>query len=61
MMFYNEYEVAPCMGCKRREVGCHATCEAYKDWKARAAKHKAALRKAREKARILQDGRTYES
>ena len=23
----------PCKGCKDRPLGCHSTCEVYKDWK----------------------------
>lgn len=23
----------PCKDCKKREVGCHANCVAYKEWK----------------------------
>jgi hypothetical protein len=28
-------EHSPCHGCKRPEkkIGCHASCEAYKEWK----------------------------
>lgn len=25
--------ICPCKGCKERKVGCHASCEAYKEWK----------------------------
>lgn len=25
---------APCYGCERREVGCHATCQGYKEFQA---------------------------
>ena len=24
---------APCMGCEEREIGCHAVCPAYNDYK----------------------------
>jgi len=24
---------APCKGCEEREVGCHARCAAYTEWK----------------------------
>lgn len=27
---------APCKGCDKRYVGCHAKCSAYKDYKARS-------------------------
>lgn len=23
---------SPCKGCEEREVGCHSSCERYKDW-----------------------------
>lgn len=25
--------VAPCKGCEKRRVGCHATCKEYAIWK----------------------------
>lgn len=25
---------APCYGCEKREVGCHATCQGYKEFQA---------------------------
>lgn len=36
---------APCLGCERREPGCHGKCEEYAEWlepvlKARAARIK---------------------
>lgn len=26
--------VCKCKGCKKRKVGCHATCESYKEYRA---------------------------
>ena len=26
--------LAPCKGCLNRFLGCHSTCDLYKDWKA---------------------------
>ena len=25
--------IVPCKGCEKREVGCHAVCEAYKTYR----------------------------
>ena len=27
--------ISPCKGCKDRKIGCHAGCEAYKDFRFR--------------------------
>ena len=28
---------APCKGCTQREIGCHAGCELYAEWKKKMA------------------------
>lgn len=35
------FAVAPCKGCKKRHIACHAECEEYIAWKAKhdAARH----------------------
>lgn len=27
-------KIAPCKGCKKRQIGCHDRCKGYQDWKA---------------------------
>jgi len=41
----------PCKGCERREIGCHAKCEDYANFKAERAK----LNERRKKAAEEQD------
>lgn len=40
---------APCYGCKRRRVGCHADCEEYKAYNA----EREAIRARRTQDRII--------
>ena len=37
----------PCKDCAERHVGCHGTCESYKDWKAENDAKKAEQQKKR--------------
>ena len=37
---------APCYGCKSRILGCHAQCEAYREYKAQIQQRKRAMREA---------------
>lgn len=39
---------APCFGCDKRTIDCHADCEAYKTW---SAEHLAARGKLKQEAR----------
>lgn len=39
----------PCHGCKCRFVGCHATCEGYKDFQRRNEEIKKKIRRERNK------------
>jgi hypothetical protein len=25
-------DIAPCKGCTKRKMGCHDSCDAYKEW-----------------------------
>lgn len=43
-------KIAPCKGCKLREVGCHDRCKEYQDWK---AENDLALEKKRENNHII--------
>lgn len=38
-----------CKGCIDRHVGCHSTCERYKQWKKKQEEEKAVIRDKREK------------
>lgn len=39
----------PCLGCSDRFIGCHSTCEKYKEWSKEDKKnHDAALIKKKE-------------
>ena len=35
----------PCLGCNDREVGCHAKCEAYTEWRQRIYEEGLAIKK----------------
>ncbi len=37
-----EYTKSSCKGCEKRHVGCHTTCEDYKDFRATLDKEKEA-------------------
>lgn len=39
-------ENAPCYGCKSRILGCHAQCEAYREYKQRRMKRHMAMMQA---------------
>ena len=39
-------ENAPCYGCKSRILGCHAQCEAYKEYKQKRLKRHIAMMEA---------------
>lgn len=32
MIEYRVKKIAPCKGCEQRHVGCHSTCNNYKEW-----------------------------
>lgn len=36
--------VSPCKGCTSRYAGCHAKCQAYKDWRTEFNQRKAEKR-----------------
>lgn len=38
-----------CKGCTNRKVGCHGSCESYKNWLEELKKEKNAYRKANDK------------
>lgn len=42
---------APCQNCEKREVGCHAACDAYKAYKVEAA----AFNKAQNRRRVVDE------
>ena len=47
MTIKNE-EIVPCRNCQKRNAGCHAVCEEYKDWrKNKDEKHKEYLERNR--------------
>lgn len=52
--FY-KHTVAPCKDCAERAVGCHGTCEKYKDWKKNEGAEKAKMIKAYKTERALED------
>lgn len=37
---------APCQDCPNRAVGCHSSCQRYRDWKERDHAQRMALREA---------------
>lgn len=41
--------IAPCKDCEIRELGCHSTCELYKDFDLANARYKEAKREALKK------------
>ena len=43
---------SPCNGCKKRYVGCHSECLAYKDYKQKLAVQNELREKEREQAAI---------
>ena len=46
----------PCIECADREVGCHAKCQAYKEWKEH---HEAERQKCIEEKRIRHEYADY--
>lgn len=39
----------PCIDCADRKVGCHASCQAYKDWKEQHEAERMQIREQRNK------------
>ena len=51
--YFSAEHKAPCHGCEKREVGCHANCEAY-------LLYKDAMRKAsQEKVKRYEESNAY--
>ena len=56
-----------CKGCDKRHVGCHSTCQGYKDWKSEKDRISELARKDRkaesnfieDKVRLLKKARRY--
>ena len=40
---------APCKGCTQREIGCHANCEKYLDYKKKNSKVLSDIREKRKR------------
>lgn len=51
----SKVNVAPCKDCKNRKVGCHASCEAYKEWKVKTDSLYHSIRDQEDSARKLDD------
>ena len=50
--------VCPCAVCEERFVGCHAQCEAYKDWDAEQWKRREAEIQQRRREALLDSAKT---
>lgn len=54
---FNDGHKSPCMGCDKRQVGCHSTCETYIAYKAEI---EAQNEERRQKAKLLEDLRALD-
>lgn len=43
----------PCYGCDKRHVGCHSSCESYKEYQKKIAEQREAIRKKKDEEAIL--------
>ena len=46
---------SPCMGCEKREVGCHARCGAYKEYRKALDEYNANIREKKDAEIIARD------
>lgn len=44
-LFDRNVTEAPCLGCKKRYVGCHGTCKEFKDFRKVVDEHNKEMRK----------------
>ena len=49
---------APCKNCTDRVVGCHSTCEKYKDWKKKDKERKQKIFESKMKSRYYRSTAT---
>lgn len=45
----------PCKDCTQREIGCHANCNLYKQYKDEYEREKARISECRNKERLIKD------
>ena len=46
---------SPCKNCTNRKVGCHSSCDRYKDWHGEYSKRKNKIRESADLQRKLDD------
>lgn len=51
--WYTDMSVKKCKGCVNREVGCHAHCQSYIEWKKKHNEAKKALKEWTEATRSM--------
>lgn len=47
----------PCYNCDKRSVGCHSSCESYKEYRKKISEKQEAIRKKKDEEEMLTDTR----
>ena len=57
--YYGSVQV--CFDCERRQIGCHADCEIYKEAKQKSDEERKRVREEKKKESIVVGPRTYKN